>query len=122
MYFSEDNNPTGFSELRNIFMLMPIDYFVNLRQIILMRPSLRNKASKLFSFGVITKFVNYMIVTADTLETLSSQISANVHSIMKFLPTEVRNYFAGEEKTMSDKPPIFKSALKNIIFHGSSQA
>jgi|JI10StandDraft_1071094.scaffolds.fasta_scaffold1801043_1 hypothetical protein len=48
--------------------LMPVEYFINLEAIYLVRPSLKMKASRYFTFGTIPKYVNNKIVNIDNLE------------------------------------------------------
>lgn len=46
---------------------MPIEYWLNLNRIILMKPSLSQKASRFFVFGTIPKFINAHIEYAETI-------------------------------------------------------
>ena len=57
---------------------MPIEYFLNLHKIVLVKPSLRMKAAKLFSFGTVTKFINCMIKDVETLEELALEIDSPI--------------------------------------------
>ena len=56
---------------------MPIEYFENLEKIILVRPSLRNKASKLFSFNTVAKFLNAITVNVTSLEGLAEELQTS---------------------------------------------
>lgn len=51
--------------------IMPLEYFLNMEAIFLVRPSLRMKASRYFTFGTISKYINSKTVNIDTLEELS---------------------------------------------------
>lgn len=47
---------------------MPIEYWLNLNSIILMKPSFSQKASRFFVFGAIPKFINSHIEYAETMD------------------------------------------------------
>lgn len=47
---------------------MPIEYFINLKAIYLVRPTLKMKAAKYFSFGTINKFINNKTIEIDSVE------------------------------------------------------
>ena len=71
--------------------IMPIEYFIHLENIYLVKPSLRMKASRYFTFGTIAKYINNKIVNVDSLEELSQTIHVKKHDILKFMPLDVRN-------------------------------
>lgn len=76
---------------------MPVEYFLQLEAIYLVKASLRMKASKYFTFGTIFKYLNNKTINIDTMEELSERICVKKHDILKFLPLDVRTNFAEEE-------------------------
>lgn len=80
---------------------MPIEYIVNLQKIILVRPSLRNKAFKLFSFSTVAKYLNNITVTVEDIEEVAEVLNSEPDSIFHFLPYDVRKKFEEEEKKSS---------------------
>lgn len=71
VYFNDHDSPNNFSNFRDMLRLMPIEYFINLEAIFLVRPSLRMKASRYFTFGTISKYINSKTINIDSLEELS---------------------------------------------------
>lgn len=55
------------------------------------------KASRYFTFGTISKYLNNKTINVGCINELSEKLSVRQHEILKFLPLDVRNYFSEEE-------------------------
>jgi hypothetical protein len=56
---------------------MPIEFLDRLEKLVLMKPTFGQKASRFFSFGVISSFVNDHLKHADTLQEMSDFVGIN---------------------------------------------
>lgn len=55
------------------------------------------KASRYFTFGTISKYLNNKTINLSSIAELSDKLFVKQHEILKFLPLDVRNYFSEEE-------------------------
>ena len=76
--------------------IMPIEYFLNLEAIYLIRPSLRMKAARYFSFGTINKFINNKTINIDSIEQLCKTLQVNPAEVLQFIPPQIKNQFSNQ--------------------------
>lgn len=77
---------------------MPIEFFLQLEKIFLVKPSFRNKASGFLTFGTITRFINSKTFCFDTLDELCENIGLKIEDLFNFLPPEVREIYVDKEE------------------------
>ena len=65
MYLNDPEYSSSFSDFKTVLEIMPIQYFLNLVKILLVKPTFLEKAGRFFVFGTIPKFINSQIENID---------------------------------------------------------
>ena len=98
VYFNDGIESNGFTSFKSMLNIMPIEFLVQLEKIFLLKPSFKNKAEGLLSFGTVVRFINSKICYFEGLEELCENLGFKMEDLHGFLPSRVREIYIDRDE------------------------